>query len=247
MSDDELWNLLCNGGPADFDHFSKGIGKRLHDMRSIMMRTAHKRAPDLDAEEVVSETVKVVLTRAFDQFVNKDGDFVFDPRLAPFEGYVSANMGGTIRKGVVDTLRQQKRRRDERFESRGEIESDAVGFVEIEADASDPPDVQQLLSPLTCRENLVLRLEFRIAEHDGPDFKWVREAMIAAGYDPSSIAGMIKRAVEAGVCGAKIKQRDVSLLLGVSARSVRNTKMRALKKLKAKLFDQPAGGQRRAS
>jgi hypothetical protein len=180
MSDHELWELLSAGGPNDFDRFRHGIGGRLHEMRAQMMRMARRRAPDLEAEEVVSETVKAVLARTFDQYVNKTGGFIFNPELAPFVGYVAANMGGSWGLfGVIDTLRQRKRRKEVPCES-----NDVDNIVVDQGNES--PDFQELLAPLTPEENLVLRLEFRVGEHDGPVLHWVRDAMIAAGFDPAS-------------------------------------------------------------
>jgi DNA-directed RNA polymerase specialized sigma24 family protein len=255
MRDEDLFALLSSNDPAVFEAIRAEIGTRLNALFAKLLFIARKRASDLDSEEVRQNVMNKAFEILADQHLGKEPAYRFDPALAPFDAWLFNLMGGAGTRGIIDTMRSARRRDYIRLQfvdnaqaldeaaqehTSGGRWKRAGTFTSLrqtgdEIDSSDI-DVRELLSTLSPRESLILRLEIGLEPNETLCISRLRDIVGASGFNPDEELGILKRALGSELIGKAITQKGLATLLGLSTRSIRKLTSAACQKLRSKYF-----------
>jgi RNA polymerase sigma factor (sigma-70 family) len=247
LDDGALYALVSSGGPTNFDEFHGAVCSRLTRAYGLVVAVAHKRAPDFEAREVASETVVRALDSLHEQFNGNEVTFKFDPALAPFDAWLLKVMGGEKgNRGVIDTMRQSRRRYDARVALRGSSdELDAHSQQALagtrwngQRTATEPAsefrlersEIRELRASLSHRERLVLRLT--LSQGRRVSLQKLRGILRSSGFTLEEELAVMQRALACGVSNELIQQVHIARILGLSTRQVRNLLTSAYEKIR---------------
>jgi hypothetical protein len=247
LDDESLFSLIEKGDKNDFDRFNAAIGERISLSRGKLVRAARKLARDLEGEDPVEIAICQAVESLHDQFNRMPVKFKFDPALAPFDEYLVLYMGGKEDiRGVIDTLRQRRRRA--RIETIGEEEQlDHLAQMHMShgarrvahgqavplpmpSTAADDFEAFVELEMLAPRERFVLRME--LLRETVLSIDDLPELLRSCDFDPIEQLAILDRAH--AMKSGHPPQESCAQLLGLKARSVRYIKQTAIEKLKAR-------------
>jgi len=257
LDDKSLFALIDKGDQNDFEYFNDAIGDRISLARGRLVRTARSLARDLQGDEdVVEIAIHNAVESLHNQFKRAPVRFKFDPALAPFDEYLVLHLGGKDGiRGVIDTLRQRRRRA--RTDTIGEEEqldlfaqmwaSQGARWLTRGKTIPLPPvdfDAPIELETLTPRERFVLRME--LSGGTIPSNDDLAELIRSCNFEIATQIAMLDRA-QSMDARCSPQERCAQLLGLKSPRSVHRIKQTAINKLKVRYAPSTARRKRGAA